>query len=373
MAGLGAIERTELVRSAERFVENYAPASGGPRPGQGAAWPDIHAAGWLGLPISGANGGWGGSALDVGTLMSSLGRGLVVEPYLSAMLLSGRILDRAPSTARTRQVLDALISGRRIVAPAVAGFAAAPGTPPMPTVQASRITGGYSLRGHAPFVMDGGLAHGIVLACRMPDGPGRDGAIALFLVEADAPGLARERFDTIDGRAAAALSFEDVTVSTGDMVASPSETEALVEEAVDWAIIGACADAVGAMRGAMALTLDYMKTRRQFGQAIGSFQALQHRAVDMAVAIELAEAALARSAIAFSDAAPRERAMLASASKVQVGRAAKFVGQNAVQLHGAIGVTDEAAIGRHFKHLTAFSLWLGTIEDHLARYSSLSS
>jgi alkylation response protein AidB-like acyl-CoA dehydrogenase len=222
------------------------------------------------------------------------------------------------------------------------------------------------LEGEKRVVLHGGSADHLFVTARVAGGRLDPGGVGLFLVDATASGINRRSYATHDGMRAADIAFDHVIVGPDAMLGSPGEGLLLAERVVDEAIAALAAEAVGAMQASLKLTLEYLNTRKQFGRAIGSFQALQHRAADMMVAIEEARsmAMLAAMLVGEPDALARRRQM--RAVKIEIGRAARFVGQQSIQLHGGIGMTNEYAIGHYFKRLTAIDTLFGDADHHLA-------
>ena len=329
----------------------------------GPGWqPDI----WRGfadeLGILGATfpeeiGGIGGGPTELMVITEALGHALVVEPYVGTVVVSGGLLHRA-GTAMSHAVLEQIVAGTAIVALADTGDG---------TTTAARDGAGWVLSGSKTVVLDAPLATHLLITAQAPDG------ISLFLTEFDAasppPGMQVHCYRTIDDRRAADLVLDDVRLSDDGLLgeAGPSLARALDEGAA-----AVCSEAVGCMRKVLADTVEYAKQRHQFGQPIGGFQVLQHRMVDMYIEVEQAVAAV-YLAVLNLDAEPDVRARAVSAAKATVGRAARFVGQNAVQLHGGMGMTEELAIGHYFKRLTALQYEFGSTDHHVSRYAALTA
>jgi alkylation response protein AidB-like acyl-CoA dehydrogenase len=233
--------------------------------------------------------------------------------------------------------------------------------------------GGFVLNGEKTLVGQGDSADKLIVSARVKgERRDRDG-IAVFLVDADAPGVGRRGYPTQDGQRAAEISFADVRVPPHDVLGSPGGALPAIERAVDETIAALAAEAVGAMSEALAMTVDYLKTRKQFGVAIGSFQALQHRASDMTVALEQARSMMFLGAMAAGEEDAAERAKTMSAVKAQIGRSAKFIGQQAVQMHGGIAMTYEYKVGHLFKRLTMIDTAFGDADVHIRRLADRSS
>ena len=301
--------------------------------------------------------------METAIVMEAFGRGLVVEPYFATVILGGGLLRRAASD----QVLGAL-------APRVAGGKLKLAFAHMErhsrydladvTTTATKDGTGYLLNGAKSVVLHGDAANKLLVTARIK-GERRDrSGIGLFLVDSGTPGVAGRGYPTQDGLRAAEITFTKVRV-TADNVLNDNALP-LIEHVVDEAIAALCAEAVGCMQAMHDLTLEYLKTRKQFGRPIGSFQVLQHRSVDMLVALEQARSMAMFAAVMASEENPIERRKAISAAKVQIGRSAKHIGQEAIQLHGGIGMTNEYAVGHYFKRVTMIDQLFGDADTHLA-------
>jgi len=329
-----------------------------------ARWAQFAELGLLGIPFPESLGGSGGSAVETMIVMEAFGRGLVLEPYLATVVLGGGILRRAGSAAHQRELVPAVIAGKLRLALAHGERQARYDLADVAT-SARPAGGGWALSGRKAVVMHGDSADRLIVSARTAGNQRDAGGISLFLVDAGAPGVTVEGYPTVDGLRAAEIELKDVKVGPDALVGERDRGFAIVEQAVDAGIAALAAEAVGAMAAMHEITVDYLKTRRQFGVAIGSFQALQHRAVDMLVALEQARsmAYLATMMAEETDAAERRRAI--SAAKVQIGRSARFVGQQSIQLHGGIGMTMEYKIGHYFKRVSMIDTLFGDAEHHL--------
>ena len=332
-------------------------------------WATFAELGWLGLTLPESSGGFGGSAGDTLVLMEAFGRGLVLEPYLPTAVLGGVLLPHLSEAGRA-ELIDGVVGGRHKLALA---FAEPQGRYDPARVQtvAERDAGGYLLSGKKAVVLGGHVANFFVMSARTGGGPADRQGISLFLVPADAPGLTRRSYRTLDGGGAAELRLDGVSVGGEALIGVEGDGLEPLEQALDAGIAAVCAEAVGCMAAVTDLTVEYLKTRKQFGMPIGAFQALQHRAVDMFVATEQSRsmAYMAAVKVQLVDAGERRRHL--SAAKQFVSEAATRVAQEAVQLHGGIGVTDEYAASHYFKRLTALSRWFGDARYHLARFAAL--
>lgn len=364
-------EQRMLKDSVERMVRDqygfeqrsrYLNEPGGFSRATWAQWADM---GLLGLPFDEEDGGVGGGAVETMIVMEALGRALAVEPYLATVVLGGGLLRLGGNAAQRAAWIPKIADGSTLFAFAHAERQARYRLADVGT-SAIAVEGGYVLNGAKCMVLHGDSADQLVVSARVAGARVAPEGIALFLVDARAPGVRRKGYLTQDHLRAADIVLEDVRVSDHDAIGEPGTALPLIERVVDTAIAALCAESVGAMAVAHEQTVEYLKTRQQFGVAIGSFQALQHRAVDMLVMLEQARsmAMFATMMAAEPDADERRRSI--AAAKVQIGRAAKFVGQQAVQLHGGIGVTEECQAGHYFRRLGIIDLMFGDAEHHLA-------
>lgn len=335
-------------------------------------WARFAEQGLLALPFAEEHGGIGGGPVETMIVAESFGRGLVVEPYLATVVLGGGILRHGGSEAQKAALLPQVAAGELTLALAHLERGARYDLHHVET-RARREGEGWAITGEKGVVLHGDTADRLIVVARTA-GETRDRAgIGLFLVDPAAAGVSRRGYPTQDGMRAAEISLENVRVGSEAAIGDPEGGLPVLERVVDEAIAALCAEAVGAMDEMRAVTVDYLKTRRQFGIPIGQFQALQHRAADMVVAIEQARsmAYLATMMSGIEDAAERGKAV--SAAKVQIGRSGRFVGQQAVQLHGGVGVTMEYRIGHYFKRMTAIETLFGDADHHLDKVAEAGS
>ena len=331
------------------------------------AWEGFASLGILGVPIPQEFGGFGGGGVDVMLVMEALGRALVVEPYLSSVVLAGSTIALGGSDAQRRILLPRIADGSMKFA-----FAhTEPGTRwELDRVHTTaRQEGGmWVINGHKSVVLHGGVADLLIISARTSGAPGSRNGITLFFVNPGEQGVMGREYPTYDGMRAAEVTFDNVSISPESVIGVLDNGYALLDAVIDRGIAAVCAEAVGCMSALHAATLEYLKTRQQFGVPIGRFQALQHRAVDMLIHCEQARsmALLAAVKVDAPDAAERRRAL--SAAKEFIGRAGRFVGQQAIQLHGGMGMTDELNVGHYFKRLTAIDTSFGNGELHLDRF-----
>ncbi|OBK80373.1 acyl-CoA dehydrogenase family protein [Mycobacterium sp. 1164985.4] len=337
----------------------------------GAGWqPDIWAGfanelGILGAALPEELGGIGGGPVEVMVIAEALGQALVVEPYVDTVVVSGGLLQRAGGEVASA-LLERIVEGTAIVALAASEEASGHHWAEVATT-AERDGDGWVLRGSKIVVASAPLATHLLVTARTDNG------ISLFLVDLGSTGDAvmAHHYRTIDDRRAADLTFDGLRLPADALLGEEGGAWPSLAQACDEGAAAVCAEAVGCMRKVVADTVEYAKQRHQFGQPIGSFQALQHRMVDMYMELEQAVSA-AYLAVLNLEAEPEVRARAVSAAKATVGRAARFIGQQSVQLHGGMGMTEELAIGHYFKRLTALQYEFGTTDFHVTRYAELT-
>ena len=324
--------------------------------------------GWLALPLPDDAGGVGGSMEDVALLMTALGRGLVIEPIVSTSILCAFILERGLEGEMRESLLAQVVAGSLRLALAHDEGAERYGETRPRSVMARRDGHGFVLNGAKTFVLDGPSAHSLIVSARIEG----EGGTSLYLVPADTPGIRRGSYPLIDGSQACDLWLEEATVPFSALIAQGSRGDDLLFEALDRATVALLAQAVGSMEASVDVCSQYMKERLQFGQPISNFQSLQHLAVDMLVATHQARSAL-YCALAHLESSPDQRARAVSIAKIVGGEASQIVSRIGIQLHGGYGMTDEFAIGHHFRRLMAIEKSYGDVDHHLRRLSQLPS
>jgi len=328
-----------------------------------AMWNQISEIGLLGLPFAESLGGFGGGAVETGIVMDAFGRGLVVEPYFATVILGGGLLRRAAPASVLGALAPKVAAGKLKLAFAHVERQSRYNLADV-TTMARKDGSGYVLDGAKSVVIHGDTADKIFITARLSGERRARAGIGLFLVDATTPGVTRQGYPTQDGQRAAEVTLTGVRVGADDLM--NDNALPLIEHVIDEAIAAVCAEAVGAMQSMQDLTLEYLKTRKQFGRAIGSFQVLQHRSVDMLVAVEQARSMAMFAAVMAGEENPLERRKAISAAKVQIGRSARHVGQEAIQLHGGIGMTYEYAVGHYFKRVTMIDQLYGDADTHLS-------
>jgi len=327
-------------------------------------WTQFAEMGWLAVGLPESVGGYGGfneSAL----VLEEFGRALVLEPYLSCAVHAGQLLLNS-GAGDVEALLAPLISGEQLYGVAHTEPQAR-GRPLWVQTRATRSAQGYVLDGTKTLVPGGDAADRFLVSARVSGDAEDTQGIALFLVDRDTPGLGLRPYALVDGSRAADLSFDGMTVPVDALLGSESGAGEVLEQAGALATIGCCAQMLGAIDVALWITRDYLNTRKQFGVAIGSFQALQHRMADMYIALEQARSMVYRGLAAAESGDRAALLAAASSSKAQLGRSAQFVGAQSIQLHGGIGVTEEYSIGHYFKHLLVLESLQGSSAYHLGR------
>ncbi|SAK57663.1 Acyl-CoA dehydrogenase [Caballeronia catudaia] len=365
-------EQRQLADSLRRFTDERYPidarrkALRAPDGFSRDAWRAYAEFGLLGLTISSEHGGFDGNATDTFAVQFEAGRALLCEPLIPCAVMAAGLIQLAGTDAQRQAHLTAIAEGREIVALAYQeqdsryDFA-------RPSTVARTDGDSFVLDGRKVHVWHGEAAHTLIVSAWNASAE----ALSLFIVPASAAGVSVRAYPMLDGERAAEITLQAVRVPRSAMLGDGARGEAMLEAALERGIAALCASSAGAMGRLIEMTGEYLLTRKQFGQALARFQALRHRVADMLVQKELAlsMAHLAASAIDVADATERRR--MISSAKLIVGRAARFVGEQAVQLHGGMGVTAELAVGDYFKYLTASSLRLGDADYHADVLASL--
>jgi alkylation response protein AidB-like acyl-CoA dehydrogenase len=321
--------------------------------------------GWLGVSLPEDVGGLGGTFVDAALILEELGAALVPEPVLSSLVAAAPILALGTAEQKARWVTP-FVEGSAVLALA---WAEAQGRHDVAdvTTRAERSAGGYRLSGSKRFVLDGHAADHLVVSART------SGGVSLFVVDPATPGVSIQHVKTMDGHHAAMITLHDASVGEDRLLGPEGGAAPALEDAMDLGAAAACAEGVGITRTVLAMTTDYLRTREQFGVKIGSFQALQHRAVDMFVETQLCKSTAILAALRLSDPDEATRRSAVSAAKVQLAVGGRYVTQQSIQLHGGIGVTDEHDVGLYFKRMTVLNALFGDEEHHVARYARLPS
>jgi alkylation response protein AidB-like acyl-CoA dehydrogenase len=332
-------------------------------------WKEMGDLGWLGLLFAEPYG-LGGTFVDASLILEEFGTTLVPEPYVPSVILGGMPIARAGTEAQKEAHLAPLVAGAATLALAHAERGGRY-HPAWVETRAEKSARGYRISGEKIFVLNGHAADTLVISARTGGAVSDEEGVSLFLVNPRAPGLRLQAVKTMDGHRAAMVVLSAVEVPADARLGPEGGAVPLLEEVLDFAAAAACAEGVGIMRTVLQMTLDYLKTREQFGVKIGTFQALQQRAVDMFIETELAKSMSILASIQVDSRSDLERKTAVSAAKVQLALSGRFVTQQSLQLHGGIGITDEHDIGLYFKRMQVLSSLYGDEQHHLARFSSL--
>jgi pimeloyl-CoA dehydrogenase small subunit len=332
-------------------------------------WSKLAEQGLLGLPFSEDDGGFGAGAVEIMIVMEAMGRALVLEPYLATVVIAGGFLRHGGSAAQKAAYIPSIIDGSKTFAFAQLEKNSRYDLQDVAT-SAKKKGDGWVIDGEKFVVLNGENADTLIVTARTKGGQRDASGIGVFLVPGNAKGVAKKTYPTQDGLHAADISFTGVEVGADSVIGDPDNGLPLIERVVDEARTAICAEAVGIMDESLKTTIEYLKTRKQFGVPIGSFQTLQHRAADMFVALEQARSMALFATMANDFEQAKERATAVAAAKVQIGKSAKFVGQQSIQLHGGIGMTMEAKIGHYFKRLTMIENIFGDTDYHLRRVTN---
>jgi pimeloyl-CoA dehydrogenase small subunit len=367
-------EQTLLRNSISKFLaDNYAfeffKKNSRTDPGWSPSyWKQFAELGLLGAPFPEEHGGLGGGPLETMIVMEEFGRHLVVEPYAQTVVVGGGFLSRG-SEAQKSEWLAKIAGGETVIAFAFAEPQGRFNFADLATT-AKKQGSGYVLSGQKIVVLGGPWADTLIVTARTAGGQRDEKGVSVFLVDKKSKGISSRDYPTIDGLRASEITFENVEVPAANLIGHADEGLPLIEEVTDAAIAAHASEAVGAMKVLLDTTVEYSKTRKQFGVPIGKFQVLQHRMVDMFMNYQQS-ASIALMVTLKLDESAAERKKAASAAKVQIGKAGRFVGQNAVQIHGGMGMTDELNVGHYFKRLTMLDALYGNVDHHLKRYASL--
>ena len=324
--------------------------------------------GWTAVPFSEDDGGFGGGPVDMLVIMERFGRGLVVEPYLANIILAGGVLRRAANDAQKQEWLRPIIAGEL---QSTLAFAEPQGRYEIADiVTVAKVDGsGWMINGAKSYVINGGNSELLIVPARTAGEQASESGISLFAIAADSDGVTIRDYETIDGQRAAEIIFDDVAVSGDRLIGDLDRGYDALQQAVEDATIAVCAEAVGIMRILTDKTIEYSKNRSQFGVPIGSFQALQHRMVEMYTACEQSQSLLLWAVMTLANGGD-DASRAVNSIKYQVGTAGKQVGEEAVQIHGGMGVTWELDVAHYFKRLTAIGQIFGNADWHLGKLAT---
>ena len=334
-------------------------------------WAQLAELGLFGMPFAEEDGGFGGGAVDAMIVMEEFGKGLVVEPFVPTVVCAGGFLKHAGTAAQKEEHIGGIVDGSQIFAFAYAEPRGRYDYADLETT-AKKDGSGYILNGHKAVVIGAPWATHLIVTART-SGERRDKqGVSVFVIDKSADGVVTRDYATVDGRRASEVFFENAAIPAEALIGEEGGGLPLIERVTDEAIAAQCAEACGAMKVAHTMTVDYSRERKQFGVPIGSFQVLQHRMVDMYTEYEQS-VSMTYLATLKLDAPEAERKLAVSSAKVRIGQAAHHIGQEAIQIHGGNGMTDEYAIGHYFKRLTIFDSEFGNVDHHMKRHMALAN
>lgn len=336
-----------------------------------ATWQQFAELGWLSLPFGEEMGGFAGGATDVMVVSEALGKGLVREPFLHTVVSCGGLLHRGGNAAQQGQYIPAIIEGSSQWALAFAEGNSSYDLTAVATTAAAEGNG-YQLNGHKYAVLNGDCADYLVVTARTSGVTGDATGLGLFIVDTSLPGVTRANFVAVDGSCGAHIQLDSVQLDADCLLGDLDQGLGLLEAAIDGAIVALGGEALGAMQSLLAATVEYTKTRQQFGQPIAKFQALQHRMADMYLKVEETRSLLLNAAIQL-DEGSAEAAAACAALKVKVSEAGRYVAQESVQLHGGIGMTDELGVGHYYKRLMVLAKLYGDESYYLQKFADLAA
>jgi pimeloyl-CoA dehydrogenase small subunit len=335
-----------------------------------ALWQSYAELGLLGLPFEDRHGGVGGGPVETMIVMEAFGRALSLEPFFATVVLAGGLLRLGADEAMGAALVPKIAAGDLLLAFAHAERQSRYDLADVATT-VRRDGADYILDGAKSLVIHGDCADRLIVSARLAGARRDRDGLGLFVVDAGAAGVSRRAYPTVDGLRAAEVTLSDVRVGPDQVLGEPGKAFPLIAQVVDAAIAALAAEAVGAMAAMHEMTVEYLKTRKQFGVPIGNFQVLQHRAAEMLIALEEARSMAFFATMMAEEPDPTERRKAIAAAKVQIGRSGRFVGQQAIQLHGGIGMTMEYKVGHYFKRVTMIDAMFGDADHHLAELARL--
>jgi alkylation response protein AidB-like acyl-CoA dehydrogenase len=347
--------RKGILKSAKGFSEEY--------------WQLFAELGWLTVPFREEDGGFGGSAVDLLVMMEEFGKGIVVEPFVATAVIAGGLISELGSQQQKDELIPQIMEGRMQLATAFAETGSRYNLASIATT-ARKEGDRYIINGEKIVVLNGPGADKILVTVRTSAEERSADGISILVVDANSAGISKVSYTAVDGHRAAEISFKSVSVPASALLGAEGKALDALSTVIDRATLAVCAEAVGAMGVLLKKTVEYTKTRKQFGTAIGTFQALQHRMADMFIECELARSIVLMAAMKLdSGESGAEKAKAVSAAKSKVGRAMRKVGQESVQLHGGIAVTDELDVGHYFKRVTTIEHMFGNSDFHTMRFA----
>jgi alkylation response protein AidB-like acyl-CoA dehydrogenase len=334
-------------------------------------WALFAELGWLTVPFLEADAGFGGLSVDLAVIMEEFGKAMLVEPYLACAIVSGGLISEHGSDAQKAQLLPKIMAGKLQLACA---FAEPDSRFNLANIQTSAKLEGDTvvLNGSKTAVLNGSNAELLLVVARDSGRATDREGISIYLVDAKSSGLSIQTFANVDGKKSSAISLQDVSVPVSMRLGEAGSALPALERVIDRATVAVSAEAVGAMESLLQKTVEYSKTRKQFGTAIGTFQALQHRMSDMFIECQLARSIVIMAAMKLDGSEDQiEKTKAVSAAKARVGKAIRKVSQEAIQIHGGIGMTEELDVGHLFKLVTAIEILFGNTDYHSERFASL--
>lgn len=350
----GFQSRQRLLRTRQGFSEQH--------------WAAFAEFGWLGASLPEDVGGSGGSVIDAAIILEEFGRALVLEPYLPCAILTAQVVNAAGDFIQRKAILEPMIQGKSLLALAHAEPASHHATCSVSATAMETPDGDFILNGSKVMVLNGNMADSAVVSAYVVDQVGTRKDMRLFTVNTRAQGVLRRCFRTQDGSGAADIAFKDVRVAKQDMLNTEGAAEAILEDALNFATVCLCADAVGGMDVIISTTTRYLKERKAYNTTLSTFQALQHRLADMLIELEMSRSILFRGFSAFMRGDRRDQRRATSAAKALIGSAGRMVSADGIQLHGGMGMVDDYIIGQLFKRLTVVEGLFGNSDFHLQRH-----
>ncbi|MEZ5549549.1 MAG: acyl-CoA dehydrogenase family protein [Pseudomonadales bacterium] len=332
-------------------------------------WKQIAGLGWLGMPFSEADGGFGGNQIDTMVIMEQVGRGLMLEPFFASIVLGGSVMRNAASADQKARILPGVIDGTAQLTLAYAEEQARFDLHDI-TTTARADAGGYVINGRKCMVANAATASHIIVSTRTSGGQIDEKGISLFLVEAGAAGLELQNFPTVDGLRASEVTFKDVRVEAGALLGKLDQGFPVLEMAAADGILALSAEAVGAMEVLYKDTVEYTQQRVQFDHPLSEFQVLQHRMVDMFMEYEQCKSLLFRATLETVSGGSRTAQRTIHALKHLIGKCGIRIGEDAVQMHGGMGMTEELRIGHYFKRLLVIDAQFGNAAHHLQKFAA---
>ena len=334
-------------------------------------WDLFAELGWLTVPFKDDDGGFGGSAVDLAVMMEEFGKAMLVEPFIATAVLSGGVISGQGSAEQKAELLPKIMEGKLQLACA---YAEQGSRFNLVNIKTSATVEGDTvvLNGSKTAVLNGSNAEILLVAVRESGAATDSEGISVFMVDASSAGVSIQSFTNMDGKKSAEISFKDVSVPISRRLGASGSASKVLQDSVDRATLAVSAEAVGAMESLLHKTVEYSKTRKQFGTAIGTFQALQHRMADMFIECQLARSIVIMAAMKLDGGEDAlEKTKSVSAAKSRIGKAIQKVGQEAIQIHGGIGMTEELDVGHLFKSVTAAEIMFGNTDFHTQRFASL--